>query len=379
MPADNTHHPFRAENDDPVLTWRRYACPPDPMRGEFFRDYTRILHSRAFRRLRNKTQVFVMPYNDHICTRIEHTLLVCSVAKTICDNLGLNTDLATAIALGHDIGHAPFGHFGEECLKKVLPGFSHEKHSLLLADRLNSEKSYEHPGLNLTFAVRDGIACHYGEGSEQSMQPDRKKTFKDLDIWANLEDKGRPMPVTLEGCVVRMADRIAYIGRDLEDYLQLPDAEQSVPEEAKALGQSNREILGNLVADVIETSRNHGDSIGMSDGNFAKLKSLYRFSNDRIYRHPYVRKYFDRIDRAIPRLVEYIRVIIEDWQKKGVCEAHPKADLWDHRKVLADFLTDDVREWQQGKPLKLAIWFVAGMTDTYFVRTFNEVFVPEGL
>jgi len=175
---------FATKSTDLPAASREYEQKPDKFRTEFDRDYTRILHSRAFRRLRHKTQVFIDPLNDHICTRLEHSLLVASVSRTISKALGLNNELVAAIAVGHDLGHAPFGHEGERCLGILAKDnglrFEHEPHSLRVVDRL--ERMYkEHPGLNLTFAVRDGIACHCGEKIDQRLSPDRKKQSVNLE------------------------------------------------------------------------------------------------------------------------------------------------------------------------------------------------------
>ncbi|KKK85961.1 hypothetical protein LCGC14_2768020, partial [marine sediment metagenome] len=201
---------------------RQHPFQPDDFRLAYHHDFTRIVHSRPFRRLRHKTQVFISPSNDHICTRLEHSLYVASVAETIARALRLNEDLVRAIALGHDLGHAPFGHKGEkvlnDCAKEFGSEFSHELHSLRVVEHLESPYLEQgHPGLNLTFAVRDGIACHYGEGFERELAPDRLKKPKDL---ANMK-RGEALPATLEGCVVRWADKVAYLGRDLEDAVQL--------------------------------------------------------------------------------------------------------------------------------------------------------------
>lgn len=169
----------RAANaGDTTLSRRRYVLPKDEFRDAFHRDYTRIIHSKAFRRLHHKAQVFITPKNDHVCTRLEHSIHVASISDTIARALGLNCDLARAIAVGHDLGHAPFGHKGENALKAILKdhkiSFSHELQGLRVVDFLDS--SYEeHPGLNLTFGTRDGIVCHYGERFEKELCPNRAK------------------------------------------------------------------------------------------------------------------------------------------------------------------------------------------------------------
>ncbi len=191
----------------------------DDIRTEYYRDYTRILHSTAYRRLKHKTQVFFATHNDHVCTRIEHVNHVSSISYTISKYLGLNTELTTSIALGHDVGHAPFGHQGETIIKEIvckdnIDTFWHERNSLFFVDNIETlpdEKGNEQ-NLNLTYAVRDGIVCHCGEVDESKIAPrddyiDLKKIFI----------PNQYNPYTWEGCVVKISDKIAYLGRDIED------------------------------------------------------------------------------------------------------------------------------------------------------------------
>ncbi len=191
------------------------------IRTEFGRDYTRILHSTAYRRLKHKTQVFFATTNDHICTRIEHVNHVTSVSRTISSYLCLNTELVEAIAIGHDIGHAPFGHKGEQVLnglcQKHLSSthtFWHERNSLRLADYIETLEgpNGQHVNLNLTYAVRDGLICHCGEVDDASLCP-RDEAF-DLET---IGKAATTSPYTWEGCVVKISDKIAYLGRDIED------------------------------------------------------------------------------------------------------------------------------------------------------------------
>ena len=193
------------------------------IRSEFERDYTRLLHCQAYRRLKHKTQVFFAPHNDHICTRMEHVSHVASVSSTIAKYLGLNDTLTSTIAIGHDIGHAPFGHHGEDCLNNLLEQkeganapkkFWHERNSLFFADyieTLQDPNGIEQP-LNLTYAVRDGLICHCGEIDQQGIKP-RKEA---IDLYS-MKRPGFIQPYTWEGCVVKIADKIAYLGRDIED------------------------------------------------------------------------------------------------------------------------------------------------------------------
>ena len=191
---------------------RQIPRKPD-LRGDYFRDQTAIIHATPFRRLKHKTQVFYAPKNDHICTRIEHVLHVSTIATTICKGLGLDVELAQAIALGHDLGHAPFGHVGEiklDILSREIGGFIHEIHGLRVVDKITRSGH----GLNLAYAVRDGIVSHCGEDFKKSIFPHSE--YKKLeDIKARMTS-----PVTYEGCVVRVADIIAYLGRDIEDAIR---------------------------------------------------------------------------------------------------------------------------------------------------------------
>lgn len=199
------------------------------IRSEFYRDYNRILHSNAYRRLKHKTQVFFATNNDHICTRMEHVNHVLSVSYSIAKYLGLNTELTMAISIGHDIGHAPFGHDGERVLNnftndKLKTRFWHEKNSLRFADFIETlpTQTDEEINLNLTYAVRDGIICHCGEVKSKPLFPRNDKI--DLDL---MSKPGQLPPYTWEGCVVKISDKISYLGRDIEDALRLKILNQS--------------------------------------------------------------------------------------------------------------------------------------------------------
>ena len=230
------------------------------VRNCFERDMGRIIYSQAFRRLKHKTQVFFNPANDHICSRLEHVLYVDYIASTIGSALNLNVDLIKAIALGHDIGHTPFGHSGERVLNKKLKEidpklyflnkklkeidpklyFEHESNGLRVLNIL--EKHNDEYGLNLTFEVRDGIICHCGEYyDERKLVPCTDKTEEDLSYL--IPKKYRKGPATMEGCVVRFADKIAYVGRDIEDALRtgVIASEFDVPVVSDVIGSSNSE------------------------------------------------------------------------------------------------------------------------------------------
>ena len=238
---------------DEVYLRRTKPVKPD-IRAEYFRDQTKIIHSYPFRRLKHKAQVFYAPDNDHICTRMEHVLHVATIAATICRGLNhsgqdwaLDTELAYAIGLGHDLGHAPFGHEGEKELAAKLgapKAFMHELNSYRVVEHLANHGQ----GLNLTYAVKDGIICHNGEDFNQNgLKP--SPAANDLE---NIRERAY-MPCTYEGCIVRLSDKIAYLGRDVEDavtagFITKKDLPKST---AKALGESNTDIISNLIADVV--------------------------------------------------------------------------------------------------------------------------------
>ena len=229
------------------------------IRNPYERDVGRIIFSQSFRRLKHKTQVFFNPTNDHICSRLEHVLYVYYISSTIGKALNLNIDLIQAIALGHDIGHAPFGHSGErilnKCLKQKEPDrfFEHEAHGIRVVDLLESRNG--ETGLNLTFEVRDGIVSHCGETyNEYVLKPLRDKTEAQI---SNKPEKDRTAPATLEGCVVRFADKIAYVGRDVEDARRagiIGGTGEFLPDSVTdRLGNTNAETINILVGDIIHS------------------------------------------------------------------------------------------------------------------------------
>jgi dGTPase len=369
--------PDAAKSTDAALIQRAHQpYKKCRFRTEYERDYTRIVHSRAFRRLRHKTQVFIHPSNDHVCTRLEHSLHVASVARTISKALGLNNDLVAAIAIGHDLGHAPFGHHGETCLAKIVKtyrlDFKHEIHSLRIVDHLDSPYR-KHPGLNLTFAVRDGIASHWGEGFEPELVPNRKKRPQDL-----MRAQRGALPATLEGCVVRMADKVAYLGRDLEDAIDaggIVRRNDLPPLVKRYLGRTNGQIIGSLIGDIYDNSKGKG-SIKVSTEVADALNEFNEFNKSRIYAHQYVKRYFGHIDACMKLMFDRVKKLIEQAQQDGdlrglTADTEQKCPL-----VLAAFLKEDVWEWQKEKPARLALDFVAGMTDPFFISCFEEQFLP---
>lgn len=302
------------------------------IRSEFERDYTRLLHCQAFRRLKHKTQVFFAPHDDHICTRMEHVLHVASVAEEIAKYLGLNTELTRAIALGHDIGHAPFGHHGEDCLNNLLEQkeghnapkkFWHERNSLFFADYIETladPNGIEQP-LNLTYAVRDGLICHCGEIDQQGIKP-RKEV---IDLYS-MKRPGLIQPFTWEGCVVKIADKIAYLGRDLEDartyhvidmasYRQLREIVGSTlgfeKKGARALRSgkavNTTVLINDLIVDLCEQSSPE-KGLCFSDEYFKFILELKKFNFSQIYSHWRLKEfsiYAENIIRTIFRTLPF--------------------------------------------------------------------------
>lgn len=365
---------------------------PEPecaVRSLFERDGNRILYSEEFRRLRHKTQVFFNAKNDHICTRMEHVLYVNSISNTIGRTLGLNQDLITAIALGHDVGHAPFGHSGERQLNKCLKSrhpeleFSHEKHSLRVVDRLSTriskEKINSKCGLNLTYEVRDGIVSHCGENyDEYILRAD--KTKRPEDIYTT--DHRHTMPYTLEACVVRLVDKIAYVGRDIEDAMRakLMDYSDISGEIRSELGETNGKMIDTLVVDLIENSYDT-DEIRLSDEKGQALRDMILTNNKYIYRAPMITRYENTADNAVEGLFDSIysmtEKILEKARDKGGEDARiPEIGLTASTKIeekLLEFMQEKNYSADE-KPGQITVDYIAGMTDSYALGMFEELY-----
>lgn len=265
----------------------------DDIRSPFARDYTRILHSMAYRRLKHKTQVFFNINNDHICTRMEHVSHVESVSSTIARFLGLNEELTKAISIGHDLGHAPFGHQGETIIKELTTkylnqNFWHEKNGLRFVDKIELlEDNYKiNKNLNLTYAVRDGIISHCGEVNQNGLFP------RDISIPIEAFDSpGKYEAVTWEGCVVKIADKIAYVGRDIEDAISLGFLDQSAQNKLKRMACTNDQnainttvIMHNMIIDICKNS-SPSTGIAMSKKFNDQLNEIKLFNYKCIYGH----------------------------------------------------------------------------------------------
>jgi dGTPase len=297
--------------------------PSHPIRTAFQRDRDRIVHSKAFRRLKHKTQVFIAPEGDHYRVRLTHTLEVSQIARTAARALRLNEDLTEAIALGHDLGHTPFGHLGEEALTPFLGRpFRHNEQSLRIVDHLEDDGR----GLNLTWEVRDGIVNH---------------------TWS------MPLPGTLEGQVARFADRIAYVNHDVDDAIRAGVIEPGdLPPEATAvLGATHGRRIDTLVTDLVDSSAD-ADALRLSDDVFSALDILRDFMFDRVYLRS------EAADEQ-RKAVELVRALFRYYLE------HPEALPAEARRAPGE-LPDHVAD------------HIAGMTDRYALRTYEQLFLPQG-
>lgn len=306
---------------------RRYPEEKCQIRTEFQRDRDRIIHSKAFRRLMHKTQVFLAPEGDHFRTRLTHTIEVSQIARTIARSLNLNEDLTEAIALGHDLGHTPFGHNGESVLNSIHPGgFKHNLQSLRVVDVLESTATRK--GMNLTEEVRDGITNHTGSR----------------------------LPFTLEGQIVKISDRIAYINHDIDDALRSGViAETDLPESSLVLfGRSHRERINCLVTDVIVNSQNR-EQICQSPEFKEELDTLRNFMFANVYKSGRVKKEEDlaKVEVVISSLYRYF---IE----------HPEKLPEDMKQIGEQ---DGIAEASKD--------YVAGMTDRFALNLYTDLFVPK--
>ena len=389
------------------MTARRdplYSKPND-CRDAFERDYTRILHSLAYRRLKHKTQVFFNIENDHICTRMEHVSHVESVSTTIAKDLGLSVELTRAIAMGHDLGHAPFGHQGERELdaisrKYLGKGFFHEKNGLRFVDDLELlEDDYRvFRNLDLTYAVRDGIISHCGEVDENGLRPRDDA----IDLERDYNEVGQYLPYTWEGCVVKLSDKIAYVGRDIEDAIRLKFLSKEnidqLTDMARAYDKNainTTVIIHNMIYDVCKNSSPEA-GICLSETFFEQLREIKDFNYRYIYKNPrltpfteYARVVIGQIfsvlldaysgEDTIAELRRRAQIYPElmgafaDWLSK-FCEL--SFNLFDNvdartvkclnRKIYGRLETETVYA-------QAIIDYISGMSDNYAIRVFNEL------
>jgi len=304
---------------------RRYDEEKCKVRTDYQRDRDRIIHSKSFRRLMHKTQVFLAPEGDHFRTRLTHTIEVSQIARTIARALALNEDLAEAIALGHDLGHTPFGHSGETVLDRIHDGgFKHNIQSLRVVEVLEGRKGKEQRGLNLTFEVRDGIECHTGD----------------------------KLPVTLEGQIVRMSDRIAYINHDIDDALRSGIiSEADLPGDCiDILGKDHSSRINALIVDLVQNSDGR-DKILMSSRCADSMDKLRTFMFENVYHNSKVKKNED---------VAKVGIIIEELYRFYTLDAGRLPQ--ELRASTEDFgIYETVKD------------YIAGMTDRYAINLHNEL------
>ncbi len=291
------------------------------IRTEFQRDRDRIIHSKSFRRLKHKTQVFISPEGDHYRTRLTHTLEVSQIARTVARALRLNEDLTEAIALGHDLGHTPFGHSGEAVLNKICPhGFKHNEQSLRVVDLIERKG-----GLNLTFEVRDGILNHTGEN----------------------------LPFTLEGQIVRYADRIAYINHDIDDAIRagILNSEDLPRSCIEVLGDTSSDRINTMIMNLIRSSEGKEKIVMNGEAGDATLK-LRKFMYENVY-----------VGSAAK---------VEERKTQNII-----SQLYSHIKNNPELLPEDIKDLLGEYDLdRIVCDYIAGMTDTYAVRRFSDFFIP---
>ncbi len=362
---------------------RRHHEPDDDIRTPFERDGHRILHAKPFRRLRRKTQVFFSPENDHITTRMDHSLYVATISRTICRALRLNDDLAYAIALGHDLGHAPFGHSGEKVLEELLNKrragiaqleYTHEAQSLRVVDQLSRVSGRDFAGLNLCYEVRDGIRCHCGESTEQAISPRSAADERDP---AEFTGRGT-LPVTVEGCVVRMADRIAYLGRDYEDaQTALGSLLPPVPADIRlALGVDNRGIINTLVRDLISWNQLHPEQIGFSAEISQAALALRAFNYRNIYLHPKLEAYRAKADGVLERIFDELVAHLSERPVERWCLA--EIDDPEHIRLFTRFINGAGYD-PLPSPSRLVVDWISLMTDSFAFKVFGSIVLPQPL
>ncbi|MHA1309680.1 MAG: deoxyguanosinetriphosphate triphosphohydrolase family protein [Candidatus Helarchaeota archaeon] len=349
----------------------------DDIRPRFLRDADRILHSNAYRRYIDKTQVFYLIKNDHITHRVMHVQWVSKIARFIGRVLGLNSDLIEAIALGHDIGHCPFGHTGETILDEISKKFYniHFKHNVQSVRELDKLEKHKHNetdanGLNLTLEVLDGILCHNGEINEISISPNRSKTFEifDKEITEILKSNNfRIRPFTLEGCLVRFVDTISYIGRDIEDAIILGFIKRDeIPNEIKnILGDNNRDIINNLVLDLIENSKDM-DFISYSKDIGNALIKLKNFNYKKIYENPKIKTAVEKnkLKNMFYTIFEYFLNELNKNNKNS--------------EIFKDHINYIGPKYLKNTDYELiVIDFISGMTDSYFIDLYKKITLPE--
>lgn len=371
------------------------------LRSDFERDYNRILHCTAYRRLKHKTQVFFATNHDHICTRIEHVNHVAAVSYSIAKFMGLNTELSNAIAIGHDLGHSPFGHEGERILREIIKQeisgtYWHEKNSLKFVDELETltDEMGNEQNLNLTYAVRDGIISHCGEVNETSLFP--RQEYIDLN---EISKPNEYAPYTWEGCVVKISDKISYLGRDIEDALTLKILSAEKIKELKEIisevGTVNVENINNtffmnkFTVDLCENSSVE-EGLRFSDKYLHLLNSIKEFNYTNIYSH-----------KRLEAFKKYVRIIIKSIYSTLIDFYNENNIFKELEMARKDYpnLIHSFKDWlikysfgvnnifrpenYKNKPIynidskegyvRAVVDYITGMTDNFAIKIFQEL------
>lgn len=341
------------------------------IRPSFFHDTDKIIHSLAYTRYIDKTQVFYLFENDHITHRVLHVQLVSKIARVIGRSLRLNEDLIEAIALGHDLGHVPYGHTGEKILNGITTKlfgefFYHNVQSVRILRFIENKGK----GLNLTLQVLDGILCHNGELVLAEYVPNYKKSLEQFEeeyskCWKVDNYSQTLTPMTLEGCVVRIADIIAYLGRDFEDAITLGIIDRKdMPElPASILGNTNSTLINNIVLDLINNS--YGKNyIKLSPKIHSAIQDFYKFSAVRIYNNPEKSSQDNKIDLAFQSLFSYY---LDDINTGKLTT-----------QIKRDFLDNMTHEYKEkNSPARIVCDYIAGMTDDYFNNQYKLSVLPQ--
>ncbi|MFI3260848.1 MAG: HD domain-containing protein [bacterium] len=341
---------------------KRYVKEQEDFRNPFFRDIDRILYAPSYLRYSDKTQVFTFEEHAHVIKRAVHVQYVSKIARTIGRELGLNEDLIEAGALAHDLGHTPFGHEGENILNKIslengCGYFKHNVHSIrIVRDIENYGK-----GLNLTYQVLDAVLCHNGEIYSKEYRPVEKSMEVLLEEYnKSYNEDVKLIPCTLEGCIVRISDIISYIGKDIEDAIRLEVIKkEDIPVSITAiLGDTNREIINTIINDIINNSREK-NYIKLSDEVFDALIALKKFNYKNIYELSYSSLNKESLEDDFRNL---FNKYIEDQITNNI-----------ESDIISSYLNNMSEEYRKNSKERIAIDYIAGMTDSYFVKESKKI------
>lgn len=387
---ERTFENYAATETNPK--WRNMIAREYPLysrkndiRSPFERDYTRIIHSLAYRRLKHKTQVFFSPRNDHICTRIEHVIHVESVSYTIAKALGLNYELTKAIASGHDTGHSPFGHQGEKILSELSvrdigERFWHEKNGLEMVDmfELLEDPNGSLQNMNLTYAVRDGIISHCGEIDENALRP--RQEYIDLREY---QKPNQYAPYTWEGCVVKVSDKISYLGRDIADAVTLGLLNGHLEDLRKILGHyeiiNNTVLINDLIFDLC-TNSSPEKGLCFSEKMFDLVNEIKRFNYKNIYLREKLIEATKFFELVLKSIYEFLKKSYKD--RETMRKIAPEL-LSDFENWLKNYWSNERYPFNKNKVVfnaedekdycKAVIYYISGMTDNYAIDMYNKI------